>query len=438
MILLFLLVFWANGSRAMGQSSPAVCQERITFWMAGNPIQIPACYNLDPDKVHPEVNRVVILIHGTTRTATDQYVYISDAAQMVPGAADSCLLLVPQFLTEDDISGAGVGADFPFWDNGSRGWKTGYPSDSTAAHPRSLRVSSYALIDTLIQRVLANCPNLRTVVVAGHSGGGQFVNRYSCANPMEGLQTPGVAFRYVVANPSTYLYFTPERPVGRKGLDFAIPKPKIQEKCPHWDRYKFGISDFRGCSYVESQGGPALESRFPLREMVFLLGEKDKNPNDEDLDQTCQADLQGKNRLERGLSYFNYLIFHFGPSILSNHYLYRVPGTDHSARQMIQSDEGLEAIFGKKLSPTPSPPPLSTQIRIYPNPGDGSDLTLSMDPPFSGTVKIMDTWGRILLQLNLNGIPETHFTDLGLKPGIYLLVMENNETQFVKKLIIHR
>jgi len=47
--------------------------------------------------------------------------------------------------------------------------------------------------------------NLRSIVLAGHSGEGQFMQRYAAVNQME--QKLGVSIRYVVANPSSYLYF---------------------------------------------------------------------------------------------------------------------------------------------------------------------------------------------------------------------------------------
>ena len=47
-------------------------------------------------------------------------------------------------------------------------------------------------------------PNLKTVVVVGHSAGGQFVNRYAAGGA--GCPNPLVEVRYVIMNPSSYLY----------------------------------------------------------------------------------------------------------------------------------------------------------------------------------------------------------------------------------------
>ena len=55
-------------------------------------------------------------------------------------------------------------------------------------------------------------PDDRTLL--GHSAGGQFTNRYAAGGAAEAMLAPtrpDLAFRYVVANPSSYLYFSAER-----------------------------------------------------------------------------------------------------------------------------------------------------------------------------------------------------------------------------------
>ena len=45
---------------------------------------------------------------------------------------------------------------------------------------------------------------MKAIVVAGHSAGGQFVNRYEMSNSVH--DTLGVPVSYVVANPSSYAW----------------------------------------------------------------------------------------------------------------------------------------------------------------------------------------------------------------------------------------
>jgi trehalose 6-phosphate synthase len=56
-------------------------------------------------------------------------------------------------------------------------------------------------------------PDLKTVVLAGHSGGGQLVHRYAVVGKAPAaLASAGIHLRYVVANPSSYVYFSDARP----------------------------------------------------------------------------------------------------------------------------------------------------------------------------------------------------------------------------------
>ena len=67
--------------------------------------------------------------------------------------------------------------------------------------------------------------------VAGHSGGAQVVQRYAIAGKGElALTGEGVGVRYVVANPSSYAYFSAER-----------PEPAIAAACPDYNHWKYGM-----------------------------------------------------------------------------------------------------------------------------------------------------------------------------------------------------
>ena len=101
-----------------------------------------------------------------------------------------------------------------------------------ARPPGPAPISSFEVIDVILARLAdrARFPDLRRVVVAGHSGGGQMVQRYAVVGHGEAaLTAAGIAVRYVVANPSSYLYFSAERPRAERGLravrrDAAAPR----------------------------------------------------------------------------------------------------------------------------------------------------------------------------------------------------------------------
>ena len=65
------------------------------------------------------------------------------------------------------------------------------------------------MLATLADR--ARFPNLTTVVLIGHSGGGQLLNRYAIVGK-SATTLAGIHVRYVIANPSSYFYFSDDRP----------------------------------------------------------------------------------------------------------------------------------------------------------------------------------------------------------------------------------
>src|SRR6476620_12717746 len=88
----------------------------------------------------------------------------------------------------------------------------------STSHPT---ISAFDFMDEIVRQLAnkKNFPNLRKIVVAGHSAGGQFVSRYEMANKIHG--TAGVAMSYVVANPSTYAWPSAIRPTSSGNADSA-------------------------------------------------------------------------------------------------------------------------------------------------------------------------------------------------------------------------
>src|SRR5438445_52472 len=76
------------------------------------------------------------------------------------------------------------------------------------------KLTSFDFVDEILRK-LANkqvFPNLKAIVVAGHSAGGQFVDRYAMANQVH--DKVGVPVTYIVSNPSSYAYLDRMRPRG--------------------------------------------------------------------------------------------------------------------------------------------------------------------------------------------------------------------------------
>ena len=97
-----------------------------------------------------------------------------------------------------------------------------------------------------------------------------------------------------------------------------------------------------GCaaSAPPEAGDPAtLEARYLARDVVYLLGDRDIDPNHSALDKSCGAMAQGPNRYDRGLAFHAYERFLFGEEIATRHTLATVPGVGHDNRSEEHTSE---------------------------------------------------------------------------------------------------
>ncbi len=423
-----LALFFISGFAICNAQQPTdtICPNLYELDVNGSTYKIPYCRNWTFDSIQPQAKKAVISIHGASRTAVDQYDWAVEAASLVPGASDSTIIVVPHLLIEPDLIYHGLSQDYFHWVDDGDGWKYGYDSDSTTTYPKTDRISSFAVVDSFIAKIVAVCPNLEKIVFYGHSGGGQFVGRYAAGNRIEELYHDSISFRYVVANPSTYMYFDGERRIPGSLDQFAIPDSAAIANCPNYDRYKFGLSDLDSCWYMISTTPAAITSQFEEREYVLLLGTLDNDPADTTMDQSCKAAFLGDHRLERGIIYFNYIQEFFGPGILSNHYIDTVPGVDHSAHDMLVSQQGLDFVFGDFV-PNSRPSWLfpAFSASVYPNPA-GESLKIGLPGISSAKITCMDSFGRKVQEWEWNS-PGLTINVSDLNAGGYWLRIESAE-----------
>ena len=266
--------------------------------------------------------RAVLVMHGTNRDAGAYYENVWEAAAE-QGAQRRTLIVAPWFRIAADLPAEGEA----FWVYDGD-WKNGDPS----APPT---ISSFRALDEILEVLHARVrfPNLRQVIVTGHSAGGQYVQRFALASPIERPQNM-LPLLYAPANPGSYAYLDGERLL--PGGSFGIPTG-----CGNYNEWKYGLDDPN--PYVAATPPAELRASYYVRRVVYILGEEDDDPNSIELDVSCAAMLQGTHRLERGLRFLQHLEHHYGAPV---HEALLVPGVGHTASGIYHSLAVRELFFG--------------------------------------------------------------------------------------------
>ncbi|WP_144110594.1 alpha/beta hydrolase [Paraburkholderia sp. BCC1886] len=281
------------------------------------------------------VKRAVIQLHGRLRNADAYFRLSQQACAAAGGDIGETLLIVPQFLATDDVVAHRLPPSTLHWD-----W-TSWMGGGAAEGPAPL--SSFAVLDAILA-VLADrerFPALTDVVIAGHSGGGQVAQRYAVVARGEApLLARGIAPRYVIANPSSYVYFDALRPDASG--KFVAPDPAC---CPRFDHWKYGLVDLPHYAYVDGQppSPVALEAAYVQRDVVLLLGGDDCDPQHPALDRSCAAMTQGEHRLGRGRAYARYMAMRHPHDF--KHRTHEIAGVGHDANGIYSSAAGMAAVF---------------------------------------------------------------------------------------------
>ena len=290
----------------------------------------------------PKITRAIIVLHGSNRTAGKQYNYIKEVAQSETDRLDTLLLISPQFLIEEDIISYNLDDQHLYW-SGS-GWRIGYTSRDLPSNPRSDRFSAFEVMDSILLK-LTEYPNIRKIVLSGHSAGGQFVNRYSASSPIpDVLSQKNIDLSFVVNNPASYVYLDEKRKVLGTQNIYKKPPASLISKCRDYNEYKYGLDDLP--YYLRNIGGAeVVRQRLQTRKVTYLIGQIDNDPTLESFDDSCEAQFQGIDRFERALNYFDYLVDYYGPTIYETQQIHIVPGVGHSSLGMLQSTRGRESVF---------------------------------------------------------------------------------------------
>jgi hypothetical protein len=230
------------------------------------------------------------------------------------------------------------------------------------------------VVDDLLTSIVdsGNFPNLDTVIVSGHSAGGQFVQHYAASSQVENHLSGdlGLSMRYVTMNPGPYLYLDPKRWDPREGT-FTIPTGT-----PGYNNYPYGLDNVSPTQfpYIANVDTDTIRAQYGQRQVVYILAENDVG-TDHNLDTSPPAMLQGANRFERGSTFFEYLQDYYGPDIINHQARETVPGVGHDSTAMYASSSALKWLFDFNGSVGPGNPGFE-----LPNVGTGTDSAFRYNP----------------------------------------------------------
>lgn len=312
--ILWILAAYLLAANAMAQpctTPDASCMEAVP--VGGNSLSVYSTHSIEAGSAN--VVRAFIMVHGVQRNGNTYFRTALNSTNLA-GQLENTIVIAPRFKGNDG-SGcydtiAANELNFP-----CDGWTDGQSATNA-------KTTSFGAMDRLLS-LLANkekFPKLKEIVVAGHSSGSQFAQRYAAANRIDpGLPVP---IRYVVANPSTYVYLDSWRPEA--------------DRCADYDDYRYGLKNLTG--YIAETGVDAVRKNYPRRNVTYLLGELDTR-DAAHMDTSCPAMAQGPHRYARGQAFFKRL----NETYPSKHKLLVVPGCYHNADCMYRSEIGRGAVF---------------------------------------------------------------------------------------------
>lgn len=285
-----------------------------------------------------KIKQLVIYIHGARRNGLDYYEWGEKAVKAANNTYET-LFIAPQFTSEKDLQDHNHDASHVFWTNNN--WRIGDESVSSKKRMMEDSFSSFALVDSMIARVCNKklFPKLKKIIIIGHSAGGQFVSRYVGITPMPNVLKK-YNFSFIVMNPSTYMYLDDRRPV-KTETSLTFIKPDTSG-CPNFNDYPRGMEKLN--PYALKVGVEMIKQQFLNRDIRFILGEKDVNVNDSSLDKSCEGNMQGRFRLERGQFFYEYLQLYSNKKKI--HQIEVVPDVAHDGDKMVNSKAARWHLFG--------------------------------------------------------------------------------------------
>jgi len=297
------------------------------------------------------ITRALIDVHGGGRNASDSF-NTALAAAFLARALEDTIVIAPRCASNTSAACKdALAPDEANWiceDQRPDSWRNG------SAAIGSDKVTSYDFVDEILRKLSRReaFPNLNGIVIAGHSGGGQFTLRYAMANQTH--DKLGVPITYVVSNPDALVYLDHLRPtaaayppiasapgyVPTAPADLFVPFADARN-CGTYDNWQYGLRNRTG--YTARLTDEELKRQLSARPVSYLLGALDILPV-AGFDNSCPAMAQGPTRFARSIAYSRYA----NERYQAQHKTIVVSTCGHNDRCMFTADAALPLLFPKQ------------------------------------------------------------------------------------------
>ena len=264
------------------------------------------------------IESVVILLHGNLRNCNDYF--CAGVQSLPPMDSSKYLIITPEFLIlGDNCYENGVlktitendSCNVPYFH--SEGWKDGTLNANKLNE--DTHIHSYDILNILLDRVgdTNYFPNVKSITLFGFSAGAQMLQRYVMM-PKFYLLNTYAHIKYIISDPSTFLYFDNKRPYSMNqfdvpnaswlrqewNIDAHTNQPWItswDETCSKYNDWRYGFNDLIGYSkiYFEKNSIENAITAYAHRDITYVIGTKDScncnlqanDPNCEDITGRC-------------------------------------------------------------------------------------------------------------------------------------------------------
>ncbi|WFD33012.1 hypothetical protein MSPP1_004069 [Malassezia sp. CBS 17886] len=292
------------------------------------------------DQFDPQnVKRVIVCFPGKPRDSWKyanlfynalQWVYNQNLYGIQQGEV---VIVAPIVLNQFDEEAGGAEPNWAVYSNAN--WEFG---GTTKAPKLNKSATFYSAVDKIIAQFMNQTayPNLKQVVVAGHSMGGQAAMRYAL---MKRRKRYDANIRFWIGNPGSYTWLLNDtRPVQNATCDSTL------------NNYPYGLGGNMSKipKYVRTnitQNVSEWVENFRNRSVHYAFGLLDNGAGDTH----CEASVQGANHLQRG-TYFAQMLSQMPGGFPANHNVSFIAGISHQDYPMIAATESMDFIFGSNYT----------------------------------------------------------------------------------------